>query len=55
MSLTDKDIAKMLFVYGLNPEIFHELNVSMSFDNFDDVIREAREEYLPWFSGDLSL
>ena len=45
--LTDKNIAKILFVCGLNPEIIHEEIVSMPFDNFDDVIREAREEYLP--------
>jgi len=41
--IPDKEIAKC-FVNGLKPELFREEMYARSFENLDDVIREAREE-----------
>ena len=38
-----KEIAKC-FVNGLKPDIFREEMYSRTFENLDDVVREAREE-----------
>jgi len=41
--IPDKEIAKKL-VNGLKPRLFREETYSRSFENLDDVVREAREE-----------
>ena len=41
--LPEKEIAKC-FVNGLKPDIFREEMYSRTFENLDDVVREAREE-----------
>ena len=41
--IPDKQIAKC-FVNGLKPELFREEMYSKSFENFDDVVCDAREE-----------
>ena len=41
--IPDKEIAKC-FVNGLKPELFREETYARSFENLDDVVRDAREE-----------
>ena len=41
--LPEKEIVKC-FVNGLKPDIFREEMYSRTFENLDDVVREAREE-----------
>ena len=43
MGFPDKEIAKC-FVTGLKPDIFREEMYSRTFENLDDVVREASEE-----------